>query len=178
MSLRDLLLDALLDPGTADFTALRREWMSSERGDLLVRDEEALEELHLRLATDHYAEALDLVEELLERDPLDVELRLWCARCHEGLRDMAEASCQRAFANGLVRAALRSGDGLSPATALRVLHTREEHRLLRIMGLTSLGSELMEVDGRWIDRVEATGEQGARVVFFDVTLPEGFITPS
>lgn len=177
MSLHDLLIDALLDPGTADFVTLRRVWASSNDSQLVPRDEEAVEEVHLRLASGHADEALELVEELLDACPVDVELRLLCARCHQALGDRSEACSQRAFANGLVRATLRSGDGQSPQTALEVGYTREEAAVLRALGLVARRSELMQVDGRWIERVECTGPQGEQVVHFAVTLPDGWFQP-
>jgi hypothetical protein len=168
----DLLAEALLEPLNTDYEALREAWIACDGPERVVRDEEAIEELHMRLATQRWEAARDLAEELLDAEPLCVQLRLWLARATEGLGEEREASNERAFANGLVRAILRSGDGASPEHALRVIHTREIALVLGVMDLQAQRSELREVDGRWIDRVECTGLEGPRTVYFHVAVPE------
>lgn len=179
MSFADLLDDALFDVRRADIQGLRDAWVASEGQERTFWDDEAFEELHLRLETSRWDDAVDLAEDLLEAHPLSVELRLWYARALSGNGEEREASRQRALANALLRAVLRSGDGRTVDTALQVICSREQVLVLSMMGLTPQRSELREQDGCWVDRVEATNAEGQlQTLYFRVAVPEGWVSPS
>ncbi|MBN2798027.1 MAG: DUF4919 domain-containing protein [Deltaproteobacteria bacterium] len=178
MSFDDLLLDAVLDPSRTDFTALREAWLERDGPERAVWDEEAFEELHMRLATKDWDGALDLADELLETHPLAVELRLWRAQALAGSGDRREANIERAIANGLLKAVLSSGDGESADSPLVVLCAREERLVLNLMGLRAVRSALGELGGRWIDEVLTSDIEGhERVLFFHLRVPERWINP-
>jgi hypothetical protein len=172
---RLLLLESLADPARADYGALRCGWLESGLYAPWMRDREALDELHMRVGAQQWDLALPLAEELVNREPLDIQLRLELARVLDGLGDSLEASDQRRFANGLIRAILRSGDGHTVETAIVVLDAAEQTLVLSALDLRAVRSSLRAVGDRWIDRVEATGARGARVVHFDVTLPQRWL---
>ncbi len=174
-SFDSLLYEALSDPKEADYTALRRAYVTSDRYMPWVRDTEGLEELRMRMATGRWDEAFQLANELLETDPLSIDIRFMMSRICIQVSQSFEAKCQRTFANGLVRAILRSGDGRTPDTAIRVLDSRELRLVCESLKLTPIRSELGQHGGRWIDAVRATGPDGELTVYFDVHSPQSWL---
>ncbi len=172
---RRMLLEVLADPNSADYVSLRKTWLESGLYAPWARDREALDELHMRVGALQWEEARRLAEELLEHEPLDIQLRLELARIYDGLGDEMDAVDQRRFANGLIRAILRSGDGRSVESAIAVIDSQEQALVLTALDLRPVRSVLKAIGDRWIDRVEAVGARGARVVHFDVTLPQRWL---
>jgi len=171
----NLLDEALADPERADYTRLRMAYARSLSYLPFGRDQVDIEDLHRRMATERWEEALDLVELLLESDPLSIPLRFAYAHILEEEGDELEAGLQRAFANGLLRAMLGSGDGRSPESAISVLDMREMYLVLDVMGLRAVRSQLSQVGAEWIDEVEAVGREGQRQVYFNVSIPQGWL---
>ena len=171
-----LLTEALADPEHADFQRLRESFASSDFYMPYGRDQEDIEELHMRIATKRWDKALALVEEMLDFDPLGISLRFAYAHVLEGVGEDWEATSQRCFANGLMRAILGSGDGRTAETAIAVLDMRELRLVLDVLGCRAVRSQLTHGDGRWLDVVEATDAHGEeRTLYFDVDLPQGWL---
>jgi len=170
-----LLEEALADPERADFARLRMAYAQSLGYLPFGREQGEIEELHRRMAAERWEEALDLVELLLESDPLSIPLRFAYAHILEEEGDEFEAGMQRTFANGLLRAMLGSGDGRTPETAIHVLDMREMYLVLDVMGLRAVRSQLTQAGAEWIDQVEASGREGQRDVYFNVSIPQGWL---
>jgi hypothetical protein len=170
-----LLEEALADPERADFARLRMAYARSLGYLPFGREQGEIEELHRRMAAERWEEALDLVELLLESDPLSIPLRFAYAHVLEEDNDELEAGMQRTFGNGLLRAVLASGDGRSAETAIHVLDMREMYLVLDVMGLRAIRSQLIQVGTEWIDQVGATGGEGDRDVYFNVSIPQGWL---
>ncbi|TNE88287.1 MAG: DUF4919 domain-containing protein [Deltaproteobacteria bacterium] len=164
-----LLLDVRTDPTRADYSALRIAWTECSRYQPYGRDSEGLEELHMRVASKRFEEAVRLAKRLLEAEPLSVSLHLLYAQALDGLGDDWDAGDHRAIAHGLCKAILRSGDGRSAATALVVVEPWEIKLALDLLGLASMRSEQRQEADRWYDCVLAIGKDGEREVWFDVT---------
>lgn len=163
-----LLEEALSDPVGADYEHLRRVYVDCPLYQPWARDQEAVEELHMRVATGRFEEAVALGQEILRSDPLAVTLRLSLAKAFDGAGRRRDGTDARTFANGLMRCVLRTGNGRSLDSAIVVHDARELHLVLDVLGLTATRSELKQIDGRWFDVIETSGD---RVMHFDVTLP-------
>jgi Domain of unknown function (DUF4919) len=170
-----LLDEALADPEAADYAALRESYADSVRYLPFGRDQDAVEDLHRRMAAEEWEQALDLVEALLSDDPLSISLRFAYAHILEHLDDEIEASAQRTFGNGLLRAVLSSGDGRSPESAMRVLDTREMYLVVEILGLRAERTQLSQVGTEWVELVEVKGGDGERGLYFNVSLPQSWL---
>lgn len=166
----DLLQDVLIDPARGDYTALRIAWTTSSLYQPYGRDSEGVEELHMRVASGAFQAAVDLAARLLVDVPLSVPIRLLYAQALTGAGDRWEAGDHRAFAHGLCKAILRSGDGRSKQTALVVYEPSEIKLTLDLLKLVATRSHQLEHEGRWFDRIEARGADGSRDVWFDVTV--------
>ncbi|MBW1879479.1 MAG: DUF4919 domain-containing protein [Deltaproteobacteria bacterium] len=170
-----LLEEALADPERADFVTLRMAYAQSLAYLPFGREQGEVEELHRRMAAERWDEALDLVELLLESDPLSIPLRFAYAHVLEEDNDEVEAGFQRTFANGLLRTVLGSGDGRTAESAIQVLDMREMYLVLDVMGLRAIRSQLTQAGTEWIDQVGAKGRDGERDVFFNVSIPQGWL---
>jgi hypothetical protein len=174
VTFRELLEDAFLDPRRVDYAQLRRLYVESGEYRPAHRDTHGTDALNRALAAEDWEGAIALAEQLLDRDPLAVGLRLAYARALDGVDDGWEAETQRAVAHGLLRAIVASGDGRTPETALQVLDERELHVVLDRLGLRVIRSERDVGGDRWFERVECVG---GRVVWFDVTWPQRWVAP-
>jgi len=170
-----LLDESLADPEGAHFPTLRAAYAESRRYLPFGRDQDAVEDLHRKMAAEDWEQALDLVEALLTDDPLSISLRFAYAHILEHLDDEMEASAQRTFGNGLLRAVLGSGDGRSPESAMLVLDTREMYLVVEVMGLRAERTQLAQVGAEWIERVEVKGGAGPRALYFNVSLPQSWL---
>lgn len=172
---RSLLREVFADPTRGDYSSLRLAWPETSTYQPYGRDIEGLEELHMRVAGKQYETACGLAKGLLDKTPLSVTVRLLFAQALDGVGEDWEAGDHRAFAHGLCKALLRSGDGRSAGSALVVTDPSEIKLALDLLGLRALRSVQQEIDGRWFDRLDATGAKGEREVWFDVTLMQNWL---
>lgn len=163
-----LLLEAFADPVRADYDTLRARYVLSERYQPWYRDQEGLEELRMRMAMGEWEGSLVLAGELVEGDPLFIDLRFMLSRIFDHAGQDYEASLQRTFGNGLLRSVLRSGDGRSAKTAIRVIDPRELKLALESMNLKACHSQLRKIGDRWLEAISCLGSGGERLMFFDV----------
>jgi len=170
-----MLEEALSDPEGADYTSLREAYAESHAYLPFGRDQNAIEDLHRRMAGERWDEALDLLEALIDDDPLSIPLRFAYAHILEALDDEMEASAQRTFGNGLMRAIMSSGDGRSPDGAIQVLDSREMYLALEMMGLRAVTTRLSHDGTEWIERVEVKGKGEERTMYFNVSRPQGWL---
>jgi hypothetical protein len=78
---------------------------------------------------------------------------------------------------GLIDSILKSGDGLRPETAFKVITVDEEYILLGFLGLKCEGQALLKIEGHAYDRLEVKhGRTGRKkVLFFNVDIPMKWI---
>lgn len=170
-----LLEEALADPDGADYPALRNSYASTYLYLPYGRDQRGLEDLHRLIEAEEWDDAREIVEVLLATDPLSISLRFAYAHVLEAIGEDWEATSQRTFADGLLRAILRSGDGRTPETAFHVLDLRETYLVVHTLGYRVNRTQLAQVGGEWIDLVEARGPEGDRELYFNVTLPQSWL---
>jgi len=175
VTFRELLEDAFLQPDRADFSQLRAHYVQSAEYAPYGHASDAVEALHRHLEAAAWEDAITAAEDILALDPLSIAVRLAYAHALEGVDDDWEAATQRAVANGLVRAILRSGDGASEASALLVLDDREVPLILDVLGTTGLRSRLEIVDERHVLCVTCADQRDR---FFDVSWPQRWLGPS
>lgn len=168
----ELLEDAFIDPDRVDYALLRELYVHSPSYLPFGRDERAVARLHQELASERFEEAVETVESLLVVDPLSIALRLAYAHALDGIDDDWEAATQRAFANGLIKAMLRSGDGRSEATAIVVLDERERSLTLELLDLQAKTSRTHRHDGAWYEHIECLC---GRELILDVSWPQGWL---
>ncbi len=121
-----------------------------------------------------FARAIELAERGLRRDPYNIPLLIVEASAYRATGDTAKADEARARWFGLMDSILEAGDGLSYATAFRVISIDEEDAVLRALQLTSTEKRSVQRRGVEYDVLQArdtqTGEN--REVYFNVDLPK------
>jgi hypothetical protein len=83
----------------------------------------------------------------------DVSFRM-LGKADQGRQNYQMATC--------LLQSIRTGDGLSPATAMTVVRVSEEYTILRLAGLRPEQQSLIEQGGHFYDVLDATDEHGKR----------------
>jgi hypothetical protein len=177
MEYQELLAAAQHDPAEADFHALRMAYVRSSAYAPYAHDEEHVEVLNAALPAGDLDAALEAIQGLLDTCYLDIEAHMAADYVYTMQHQQAESAYHRAWATGLIRAILATGDGRGYDTAYIVLSIPEEYTLLRVMGLRPDGQRLEQHAGHWFDVLNATHTESGRPlqVFFNVDLPRGWL---
>lgn len=153
---------------TVDFTALRLAYATTKAYNPYASATSRAMMKHRNVDS-----ALAAARAALATNYVDIAAHAVAGYCLTTLRDSAAGRFHYAVRNGLILSVIRSGDGLSVATAMTVISTDEEYAVLAALGLTFEKQSLVEQDGRMFDRMEAvdraTGKHYA--LFFNVDLP-------
>lgn len=91
-----------------------------------------------------YQKTFDLAGKWLAGCPVDAEMHVLRSSAARRLGDMKSYISHLHFAYGLMNSVTASGDGLTPATAYKVIAVSEEYALLRDMGAQVTGQSLVE----------------------------------
>lgn len=180
MEYDELLAAARTDPTSADFHALRMAWARSDAYAPYPHDRAIrvhLEAMSRALHVGDLDAALGASKDLLASNYLDIEAHMVADYVHTLRGSTAQATYHRAFAQGLIRALVATGDGRSPRTAFIVLTTSEEYTVVRALGYTVTLQALVEEDGHHYDMLRTrharTGEEAE--FFFNIDLPFGWL---
>ncbi|RPI94100.1 MAG: DUF4919 domain-containing protein, partial [Chloroflexi bacterium] len=111
MTYRELLAAAQADPAGADFHALRMAYAHSDEYNPYHHDAENVHALSEALHSGERQTALAPSNRLLDDDYLDIEAHMAADYVHTLLEHPTESAYHRAFATGLIRAILSTGDG-------------------------------------------------------------------
>ena len=180
MDFDTLLAAARADPIGADFHALRMAYARSDSYapyPHIHATRVSVEAMSQALRAGDLDGAQEASAALLASNYLDIEAHMVADYVHT-LRDSnGQAAFHRAFAQGLIRALVATGDGKSTRTAFIVLTTSEENTVLRALGYTMTLQALVQEDGHHYDMLRArhsrTGEEAE--FYFNIDLPFGWL---
>ncbi|ANM29698.1 hypothetical protein ABI59_09065 [Acidobacteria bacterium Mor1] len=146
-----LFAGMLASPGDVDFQALRAAWARHETYDpYLSRStgfQNALIALNGAIEQRRFTEAASLCRLQLDRYWIEPDWQRACEKAYLQSRDSIQATVHRSIPPRNLSAILDSGDGLTPATAFRVVTTGEPPRVLATMGYTVRTRGLVQHDG-------------------------------
>ena len=96
------------------------------------------------------------------------------------LGSLTKYAFHRNILKGLVNSLYASGDGLTPATAIIVINTREEYFLMRANGLRKIKQSLVKADGHSYDKMEVENVKTSekKVLYFNVDMPFDWLSKS
>ena len=177
MDYQELLAAAQHDPAAADFHSLRLAYARSNAYAPYTHDAEHVEALNAALPAGDLDAALEAIRGMLDFHYLDIEAHMAADYVYTMLHHQAESEYHRAWATGLIRAILATGDGRDYDTAYIVLSIPEEYMLLRVMGFRPGGQRLEQQDGHWFDVLDVTHTESGQAlrVFFNIDLPRGWL---
>ena len=176
LKFRELRAEAMADPFSVDYGALRESFAAS-RFYAPVQDssEDPFKAVEQDRKNGERAAALVALDAGLANRWADPGSQLRAALICEQLGDLRRRDLHRAIGHGLADALLDSGDGQSPETALKVLSVVEENFALEVLGLAPKSHAKAVRDGHHYDVYKIEQPDGETTDFyFNVELPDHF----
>ena len=161
-----------------DFAALRSTYAASGDYDPYGSDAELRKAMFDALGRDDFAGARRLADSALAQNYLDLFAHVGANAAASGLGDSSRADFHVAVIRGLFEAIAATGDG-TEAKPWVVLSVDEEYALLQAQGLERTQQSLSTcAGGRPCDILTVTERRGGatRTLYFDITLPHGWLT--
>jgi hypothetical protein len=109
--------------------------------------------------------ALAAAKALLDETYVDIDAHLVAAFCEDKAGDKAAAQLDRDIGAGLV-ASVRTGDGLSPASAFTQIDVDEEYAVMRALGAHVTGQALIQSGGHAYDALSSLDQGGRQVTYY------------
>lgn len=150
--------EALQNPESADFAALRQAYAESPEHDPYAQKGDlpsALARLREVLTGDDDRRIAGEAEAALALNPTFLRAHMAAAAAYERLGDAAQAERHRRFVQGWLEALVAAGDGRSMETAYPVLSLDEEYALLQAAGWKPVGRRTTEENDHVFDVFEA-----------------------
>jgi len=104
-----------------------------------------------------YAEVLEMVVPLLEKDPYNINCLHAKSMALQHLEKTEEAEAVGEILFGVIHSVLTSGDGRSSETAMRVITIDEEYAIVQFLGLRAVAQALVQKDGHFYDVLTVCG---------------------
>jgi len=111
------------------------------------------------------AAALTAARTLMAEAYVDIDAHLVAAFCEDRTGDKAAATLDRDIAAGLV-ASVKTGDGLSPASAFTPIDVGEEYALMRAMGARVTEQALIQSGGHAYDAMTTVDPAGHKATYY------------
>jgi hypothetical protein len=169
MEYKRLLVQAFDNISQANFDAIRQAYSESAEYAPYATPPD-MTPLKAAMDAEKWAEAGVMCAEMLQADYLQINLHLLMAHLYDQVDEKTRANWHLAFANGLTRSIMDSGDGRSFETAIKVIAIREEYDVIRLLGLRPLRQELVSHEGHRYDVIDVADQEGnpQGQLFFDV----------
>lgn len=165
-----LVEQAYEDIEQVDFDALRQAYTQREDYSPYSRSQ-VFVELHPLVEAQDWAQAIKVGEEELLKDALFIELHTMLAFLYHQLQQTPQEQWHMRFAQGLLHSLFNSGNGITPATAFRVVHFRETYDVLRALKCRFRAQALVHERDIPFDRMDVTLQDGRDIsLFFDISL--------
>ena len=161
----------MLEGGDTDinYTDFRNSYHATEKITSKFNSERELKnQLNMHLEADSLLQAMTTLKQLLDLDYTDIGTHLMLSGRYQQQGDMRNEQVHQEIAMGLLESILSSGDGKSPQTAWKVIQVPEEYIVLRVLGATPTGQELLNSDPI-CDKISATINGRPYTFYFDVT---------
>jgi hypothetical protein len=162
------LLAAAKAPGDlqVDWGVLRFAYADSAEFDLTgARTDAARKAMFAAVNAGDPKAALVQARLILAQDYVDIDAHLVADLASNKLGDAATASHEHEIVLGLLRS-IRTSDGASPATALKVITVGEEYAMMRAFDMTVTGQALMQDGGHSYDRLSVTDPDGKPLIIY------------
>lgn len=122
-----------------------------------------------------YDSALYYGEKILAANFVDIGAHAVCGFAAEQLNNTAGRDAHFAARNALIRSILKTGDGLTAATAFTVIAISEEYAVLGALGLERKKQSLVQENGHAYDKMTVVDTQSGRelTLYFNIDIPFG-----
>ncbi len=121
----------------------------------------------------NYAQAIELADQILEKNYLYPEAHIASILAHEELGQTRDADYHRYVRKGLINSILHSGDGKKPESAYVVVLIEEEYLILDVLGISEGGQSMTSVGGHFYDVFTGVDTQTNKpvTVYFNIDTP-------
>jgi hypothetical protein len=161
---QELLAAAKAAAPNADWLALRNAF-AQRPGFKILSQSAAKRQMFESAEKSDCATALPAAKAVIEEAYVDIDAHLVAAFCEENAGDAAAARLDRDIGAGLI-ASVRTGDGLSPATAFTPIDVDEEYALMRALGAKVTQQALAQQDGHSYDVLSTLGAGGQPATYY------------
>ena len=161
-----------------DYLALRMSYAKSQSYNPYdTQIKELRDKVWENVSTKHFRQALRIADEILEKDPLDIQTHALCDYIYNSLGDKKKALHHQIIARGLINSIITSGDGESCKTAYKVISVAEEYALLFIMNLEGGSQWTLETNGSYFDRMVAVNPntKEEHMIYFNIDIPRNWL---
>jgi hypothetical protein len=111
------------------------------------------------------AGALRAARAVLGEAYVDIDAHMVAAFCEDAAGDKAAAQLDRDIGVGLI-ASIRTGDGLSPASAFTPIDVGEEYALMRALGARVTEQAMIQQGGHAYDALTTTNAKDQKVIYY------------
>lgn len=153
---------------TIDFVKFRYSYILARDESDIVVTEELEEELKQAVKAEDKQKALNLCNEILEKDYTDIYAHVM--RNYLYKLDGKDVSFYQAYVGKVMDSLFTSGDGRTPQTAFLLFQVKEEYEVLKFLRLQPRKQSLIEDGGKYFDLLTATDEKGNKhEIYFNIT---------
>jgi hypothetical protein len=157
---RSMIAAAKKGDGPIDWQALRFAYAETTDFDLFgTLNAGTRKKMWELFEAGNFAAAAAEAGRLLERDYVDIDAHMICSIAYGKLGDAAQEKLHRDAVVGILES-IRTGDGLTPATAFTVISTGEEYGVLHALGLHPKRQNLVHESGHAYDRLDVADRDG------------------
>ena len=153
-----------------NFSALRDEYGRRADFHQICETDRPSESISKAFDADDFDAAAALALQWLDRCPVDAEAHWWASGALDKAGKQSEADLHWAWFAGLTDAALSSGDGSKPATAIVTISIAEEYAVLKRLRMTPVNQALVP-SPTMLDKLTVTNSRGElQIVYFNPLL--------
>ena len=158
-------------PGLDDFTRVRVTWSDEKWVQPYWEVAAGRNAIYASFEAKDFNDVLTRTGVWLRKFPIDAPVHWMRAHAMQAQQDYAGFARHMYWYRGLLSSLHASGDGRSPATAIKVVALREEHFLVRDLGGTVVSQDLVEIDGAPFHKVRADIGESTITLYFDIAIP-------
>lgn len=170
-----LLMRARAGDSTVDYGALRLAYAARPGYDAYDTRMDLRDPMIRNYRATQYDSALYYGEKILAANFVDIGAHAICGFASEQLNNTAGRDAHFAVRNALIRSILKTGDGLSAATAFTVIAISEEYAVLGALGLEMKKQALIQENGHAYDKMTVLDTQSGKdlTLYFNIDIPFG-----
>lgn len=158
-------------PGVDDFTRVRMTWSKEDWVQPYWEVAAGRNAIYESFEGKKFGDVIKRSTLWLRRFPIDAPVHWMLAQAMKAEADFEGFSRHMYWYRGLLSSLHESGDGVNPATAIKVVALREEYFFVRDIGGTVVSQELVEIDGVSFHKVRADLGAETKVLYFDIRIP-------
>ena len=161
-----------------DFRALRVAYADSKEALAAGSSHLTRRAMNTALLNRQFDETIRIGLDILRTVYISPDTHAAVSSAYRELGDTQKAEFHKTIYLGLINSIITAGDGKAPETAYHVVTTEEEYALLRALGLSVWGQEIVNHGGRWYETLSATNTKTNQTmkVWFNIDIPRSVHT--